>query len=58
MKAAEKNLELTCDLDSGTPWSLRGDPGRLRQILMNLMGNAVKFTAQGEIAVRVQVDAE
>ncbi len=58
LKAAEKGLELTCDLESGTPALLRGDPGRLRQVLVNLLGNAVKFTHQGEVAIRVALEAE
>jgi PAS domain S-box-containing protein len=58
IKAAEKSLELTCELEPGTPWRLRGDSGRIRQVLLNLLGNAVKFTSSGEVAVRVQLVAE
>jgi CheY-like chemotaxis protein/HPt (histidine-containing phosphotransfer) domain-containing protein len=57
-KACEKGLELTCELAPETPYLLRGDPGRIRQVLLNLVGNAVKFTPQGEVAIRVGVEAE
>jgi PAS domain S-box-containing protein len=58
IKASEKGLELICDLEPGTPAWLRGDPGRVRQVLVNLLGNAVKFTAQGEVAVTVRCEGE
>ena len=57
-KASENGLELTCELEPGTPWRLRGDPGRVRQVLLNLLGNAVKFTPRGEVALRVRLEAE
>ena len=54
-RAHEKNLELLCSIVPGTPALLKGDPGRLRQILTNLAGNAVKFTQTGEILIKVSV---
>jgi len=53
LRADEKTLELACDIDTGLPDMLSGDPGRLRQIVMNLAGNAIKFTERGEVVVRV-----
>ncbi|MGA9352573.1 MAG: response regulator [Terriglobales bacterium] len=58
IKASEKGLELICELEPGTPSLLRGDPGRVRQVLVNLLGNAVKFTPQGEVAVTVRSEGE
>jgi PAS domain S-box-containing protein len=55
-RAHEKGLELACRIHTGVPETLLGDPGRLRQVLLNLVGNAVKFTEQGEVSVDVSLD--
>ena len=54
LRAEQKGLELACRVDPASPESLSGDPGRLRQILVNLIGNAIKFTGRGEVVVEVQ----
>ncbi len=54
VRAQEKNLELICDVQPGVPRRVEGDPGRLRQILINLLNNAIKFTEHGEVELRVQ----
>jgi two-component system, sensor histidine kinase and response regulator len=53
LRAHQKGLELAYDADADVPSHLLGDPGRLRQILVNLVGNAIKFTQQGEILVTI-----
>jgi CheY-like chemotaxis protein len=52
-RAAAKGLTLTVERDAGLPPHLRGDPGRVRQVLFNLVSNAIKFTHQGGIVIRV-----
>jgi two-component system sensor histidine kinase/response regulator len=54
LRAHQKNLELAYDVDSAVPSQLAGDPGRLRQILTNLVGNAIKFTDKGQVLVEVE----
>ena len=56
--AHQKGLELMCRIGREVPAALIGDPARLRQVIVNLVGNAIKFTHKGEVVVRVDVDRE
>ena len=58
IRANEKGLDLACLIEHDVPSLLLGDPGRLRQVLMNLIDNAVKFTEKGEVVIRIALEEE
>ena len=58
MQAHRKQLELVAEIDPGVPERVLGDPTRFRQVLVNLVGNAIKFTSEGEVLVRVHPESQ
>jgi len=58
LRADEKGLEILCEIASPVPDFVRGDSNRLRQVVTNLIGNAIKFTGHGEVALNIHVEAE
>ncbi len=58
LRAQQKGLEVHCHIPPGLPRTVKGDPGRLRQVLINLLGNAIKFTQQGSVTLALAMGAE
>jgi PAS domain S-box-containing protein len=58
VRAFQKGLELTCEIHPGAPQEVVADPTRLRQIIINLLGNAIKFTERGEVGIELTVDSQ
>ncbi|MDD2540322.1 MAG: PAS domain S-box protein [Desulfuromonadaceae bacterium] len=58
LQALEKGIKLTSSIDDDVPVVLKGDPGRLRQIITNLVGNAIKFTPKGSVTLQTRKDSE
>jgi signal transduction histidine kinase/CheY-like chemotaxis protein len=58
IRAHQKGLELVCDIAPDVPAAVRGDPGRFRQVIANLVGNAIKFTSEGHVLVSIDVESQ
>ena len=58
MRAADAGLELICEINPEVPSQLKGDPGRIRQIITNLAGNAIKFTHGGEVVISAEIESD